>query len=269
MTDIELFKTNLYQLFENASDADSMALQKKLRGDFPDNNNYDFSKYLNSKERLHIKMPRLCREIVHKAVVRRFNETKSWNCLDAAELYHKIRDRQEANTIVNSVRIRDTAVGSGLFLVVALHEIICMKSDLKILQDRSGQRLRQYRVEVVKDELIVKDKLGKLFIFNPSSRKSRRIQETLFHEKQTLLGGCLFGRDDNPKLVEICRLRLWIELLKSAYYMESPSVQINASPLCYVNNEELREEYKPRRRLVQLPDIVNIKCCNLPDCGAS
>lgn len=269
MKDIERFKTNLYQLFENASDADSMALQKKLRGDFPGNNIYDFSKYLNSKERHPIKMPRLCREIVHQAVVRRFNETKSWNCQDAAELYHKIRDRQEANTIVNSIKIRDTAVGSGLFLVAALHEIICIKNDLDILQDRSGLRLKEYRVEVVKDELRVKDQHGKLFTYNPASRVSRRLQEALFHEKQTLIGNCLFGRDDNPKLVEICRLRLWIELLKSAYYVESPSVEINASPVCYVNSEELREEYKPRRRLVQLPEIVNIKCRNLPDCDVA
>ncbi|MFM6072468.1 MAG: Eco57I restriction-modification methylase domain-containing protein, partial [Dolichospermum sp.] len=33
---------------------------------------------------------------------------------------------------------------------------------------------------------------------------------------------CLFGVDINPNSVKICRLRLWIELLKNAYYQTSP-----------------------------------------------
>jgi hypothetical protein len=44
------------------------------------------------------------------------------------------------------------------------------------------------------------------------------IQETIFQEKRTLIENCLFGVDLNPNSVKICRLRLWIELLKSAYY---------------------------------------------------
>ncbi|RIV17875.1 class I SAM-dependent DNA methyltransferase, partial [Fibrisoma montanum] len=47
----------------------------------------------------------------------------------------------------------------------------------------------------------------------------QRVQETLFHEKQTLIENCLFGVDINSNSVNICRLRLWIELLKSAYYV--------------------------------------------------
>ena len=45
------------------------------------------------------------------------------------------------------------------------------------------------------------------------------MQETLFHEKQSLIENSLFGVDINLKSVQICRLRLWIELLKNAYYI--------------------------------------------------
>ena len=62
------------------------------------------------------------------------------------------------------------------------------------------------------------------------------MQETLFHEKEKLIENCLFGVDINPNSVKICRLRLWIELLKSAYYTEAskyaeletlPNIDIN------------------------------------------
>src|SRR5690606_33701554 len=132
-------------------------------------------------------------------------------------------DRKEANKIVNSIKICDPAVGSGHFLVSALNEMIAVKNDLKILQDRDGKRLKEYQVEVVNDELIVTDEEGELFEYNPGSagspanRESQRIQETLFHEKQTIIENCLFGVDINSNSVKICRLRLWIELLKNAY----------------------------------------------------
>lgn len=167
----------------------------------------------------------MCRETIRKAVVQKFNETKNWNCQDLNELYDKIEDRKEANKIVNSIKICDPAVGSGHFLVSALNEMIAVKNDLKILQDRDGKRLKEYQVEVVNDELIVTDEEGELFEYNPSSKESQRIQETLFHEKQTIIENCLFGVDINSNSVKICRLRLWIELLKNAYYISSPPLK--------------------------------------------
>jgi hypothetical protein len=183
----------------------------------------------------------MCRETIRKAVVQKFNETKKWNCNDIEELYDKIEDRKEANDIVNSIKICDPAVGSGHFLVSALNEMIAVKNDLKILQDRDGKRLKEYQVEVVNDELIVTDEEGELFEYNPTNSstgslirsESQRIQETLFHEKQTIIENCLFGVDINPNSVKICRLRLWIELLKNAYYKNSteletlPNIDIN------------------------------------------
>lgn len=175
----------------------------------------------------------MCRETIRKAVVQKFNESKAWNCTSVQDLYDKIEDRNEANDIVNSIKICDPAVGSGHFLVSALNEIIAVKNDLKILQDREAKRLKEYQVEVVNDELIVTDEEGELFEYNPNSKESQRIQETLFHEKQTIIENCLFGVDINSNSVKICRLRLWIELLKNAYYRNAteletlPNIDIN------------------------------------------
>ena len=175
----------------------------------------------------------MCRETIRKAVVQKFNEVKKWSCQGLEDLYNKIDDLKEANTIVNSLRICDPAVGSGHFLVSALNEIIAVKNDLKILQDRHGKRLKEYQFEVVNDELIVTDEDSELFEYNPNNRESQRIQETLFHEKQTIIENCLFGVDINQNSVKICRLRLWIELLKNAYYKNEteletlPNIDIN------------------------------------------
>ncbi len=188
----------------------------------------------------------MCRETIRKAIVQKFNETKKWNCKDIEELYDKIDNRSEANTIVNSIKICDPAVGSGHFLVSALNEIIAVKNDLKILQDHDGKRLKEYHVEIVNDEIIVTDEEGELFEYKPNNKESQRIQKTLFHEKQTIIENCLFGVDINQNSVKICRLRLWIELLKNAYYIQD-SVRSNSSlPI-----------------LQTLPNIdINIKCGN-------
>jgi len=175
----------------------------------------------------------MCRETIRKAVIQKFNETKDWNCKDIDSLYDKIEDRQEANNIINSLKICDPAVGSGHFLVSALNEIITIKNDLKVLQDRDGKRLKEYQFEVVNDELIVTDEDEELFEYNPTNKESQRIQVALFHEKQTIIENCLFGVDINPNSVKICRLRLWIELLKNAYYKNEseletlPNIDIN------------------------------------------
>jgi adenine-specific DNA-methyltransferase len=176
----------------------------------------------------------MCRETIRRAVIQKFNETKNWDCKDYQDLYDKTIDKQEANTIVNSLKICDPAVGSGHFLVSALNELIAIKSDLRILTDRDGRSMHHYGVEVVNDELIITDEDGDIFEYNPNSKESQRVQETLFHEKQTIIENCLFGVDINPNSVKICRLRLWIELLKNAYYRADtkeletlPNIDIN------------------------------------------
>ncbi|QEI43472.1 Modification methylase PaeR7I [Dolichospermum sp. UHCC 0315A] len=164
----------------------------------------------------------MCRETIRRAVLQKFKEIKGWNCESIDELYDRITDKKEANQIINSLRICDPAVGSGHFLVSALNEIITIKSDLKVLLDRQGKTLRDYDIKIENDELNITDDDGQFFTYNPNNSESRRIQETIFHEKQTIIENCLFGVDINPNSVKICRLRLWIELLKNAYYKVSP-----------------------------------------------
>jgi adenine-specific DNA-methyltransferase len=183
----------------------------------------------------------MCHETIRRAVVQKFNDVKAWKCETISDVYNKIEDIKEANRIINSIRICDPAVGSGHFLVSALNEIIAIKSELRILTDREGKKLKEYTVEVINDELIITNEQSKLFEYNPKSKESQRVQEALFHEKQTIIENCLFGVDINPNSVKICRLRLWIELLKNAYYKSGTS------------NAELET----------LPNIdINIKCGN-------
>ncbi len=175
----------------------------------------------------------MCRETIRKAVIQKFNDTKGWNCEDIPSLYNKIDNLTEANQIINTLKICDPAVGSGHFLVSALNEIIAIKHDLKILVDKEGKRLKEYHFEVINDELMITDEEGDFFEYNPNSKESHRVQETLFHEKQVIIENCLFGVDINPNSVKICRLRLWIELLKNAYYKNEteletlPNIDIN------------------------------------------
>ena len=185
----------------------------------------------------------MSREAIRKAVLNKFNQKYKWNYVNFEELKQNMRTipLAEANAVVNSLKICDPAVGSGHFLVSALNEIIALKSDLGILCNRNGARFWTYTVEVVNDELEItnldidipfeyfmpgrKNKITNYAELKKASLEKRKhlpewqmVQEALFHEKQTIIENCLFGVDINPKSVMICRLRLWIELLKNMYY---------------------------------------------------
>lgn len=177
----------------------------------------------------------ICRETIRRAVVQKFNDRYGWNCADFTALYNSLDkvNIKEANEVVNSLKICDPAVGSGHFLVSALNEIISIKSDLGILADTEGKRLRSYGVTIENDELIVTTD-EQIFEYNYKDTESQRVQETLFHEKETIIENCLFGVDINPKSVAICRLRLWIELLKNAYY-RSGTDQLETLPNIDIN----------------------------------
>lgn len=178
----------------------------------------------------------MCRETIRGATVQKFNEAKDWKIETFDQLYNKIVDIKEANDVINSLKICDPAVGSGHFLVSALNEIIAIKSELGILCDRKGNRLREYSVEVVNDELMISINAEDFFEYAPGNQESQRVQEALFHEKQTLIENCLFGVDINPNSVKICRLRLWIELLKNAYYTtESKYKELETLPNIDIN----------------------------------
>jgi type II restriction/modification system DNA methylase subunit YeeA len=176
----------------------------------------------------------MCRETIGQAVIQKFNEVKNWNCHTINDLYNKIEDIAEANEIFNTIRICDPAVGSGHFLVSALNEMIYLKSELGILADKSGKRLKEYKISIENDELIISDKEGNFFNYNPGNYECQRVQETFFYEKQVIIENCLFGVDININSVKICQLRLWVELLKHTYYKPEteeletlPNIDIN------------------------------------------
>ena len=192
----------------------------------------------------------MCRQSIRLAVVEKFNEAladkgkKLFDKFDDIKNYtsrhFKTEEVLKANDIINSLHICDPAVGSGHFLVSALNEIIAIKAELGILADDKGNNLSGYEIEIVNDELIITDQQGnpveyKLQNGKPLSKEVQRLQKTLFHQKQTIIENCLFGVDINPKSVLICRLRLWIELLKNAYYKETEYTELETLPNIDIN----------------------------------
>ena len=181
----------------------------------------------------------MSREAIRQTVVRRFNEDMGWTCKDYDALKDKdIDNYARANAIVDSIRICDPAVGSGHFLVSVLNELIRTKYDLGILIDGAGKRIKKqdYSIDIENDELLVSDEDGNPVTYIPGNQESQRIQETLFNEKRKIIENCLFGVDLNPNAVNICRLRLWIELLKNAYYTkESDYSELETLPNIDIN----------------------------------
>lgn len=175
----------------------------------------------------------MAKEALESAVVEKFNAANGWDCATLKDVYNKEPNISDANQIVNSTKICDPAVGSGHFLVSCLNELIRIKSELGILVDEDGKRLKNYVISIENDELLVKDDEGEIFEYERGSLEKSRVQKTLFLEKQALIENCLFGVDINPNSVNICRLRLWIELLKNAYYKKDgaldtlPNIDIN------------------------------------------
>lgn len=203
----------------------------------------------------------MCNQSIRLAVVEKFNESltpalskeggeRMFDTFEDVRNYtsrlFKVPDILRANEIINSLRICDPAVGSGHFLVSSLNEIISIKAELGILADAQGNSIGGYEIEIVNDELIITNQNGDILEYKvqngkPLNKEMQRLQKTLFHEKQQIIENCLFGVDINPNSVKICRLRLWIELLKNAYYKEE------------TNFTELET----------LPNIdINIKCGN-------
>lgn len=187
----------------------------------------------------------MSKKSIRMTVVGKINKLLAWNCKTIDDIKIHIRDIDHArkvSDVIDSIRICDPAVGSGHFLVAALNELIALKSELNSLFDIEGKPIGHLiQCHVVNDELIVQDLYGNNFVYEPNNRVSEQIQKTLFNEKRKILENNLFGVDINPSSANICRLRLWIELLKSSYY--------------YIDDSQLGE-----RILTTLPNIdINIK----------
>lgn len=176
----------------------------------------------------------MCREAIERSVIQKFNYHFGWQCNTLTDIHNQDFDKREAIAILDSITLCDPAVGSGHFLVSALNRLIAIRFELGLLQDENGKRLKEYNFTIDNDELVVTDEDGEIFHYNPNNAESQRVQKTLFNLKRQIIENNLFGADINPNSVNICRLRLWIELLKNAYYKEEtreletlPNIDIN------------------------------------------
>ncbi|MFN7708268.1 MAG: Eco57I restriction-modification methylase domain-containing protein [Sphingobacteriia bacterium] len=199
----------------------------------------------------------MAREAVQRAVVNSLNRELKWDCPDYAALRDRVEclkkeERPRVSGLIRQLRVVDPAVGSGHFLVSVLNQLIYTLWELELLYYHDSARGKdsdklvlpaRYTFSIVEDELLLADQNGDRLRYHlgrdgKPNAEVQALQETLFHLKQELIENCLFGVDLNPASVYICRLRLWIELLKHAYYaaphyrhMETlPNLDINIKP---------------------------------------
>ena len=186
-------------------------------------------------------------ETVTRAVIQKFNDTYETDIENLNELKrfvskdgYKDAKVKAYNGLINSLKIVDPAVGSGHFLVSVMNIILSLKSDLGILSDDKDEPM-PCRINIDNDTAVIRRNDNSLFTYRLDSEKKiipadNALQKALFHEKRKIIENCLFGVDINPKSVKITRLRLWIELLKNAYYKEEidgleletlPNIDIN------------------------------------------
>lgn len=177
----------------------------------------------------------ICKETLERVVIDKLNAWLGCRCQTLLELRAQIPsdELRRASDTINELRVCDPAVGSGHFLVSALNRLLAIKAELGVLLDENNQPLTlNYNISVSEaDELEVK-RGSQHFAYKKDVDDLTRIQKALFHEKAAIIGHCLFGVDINPKSVDICQLRLWIELLKNAYYdgdrlVTLPNIDIN------------------------------------------
>lgn len=185
----------------------------------------------------------MSKNLIENVVLDKFNSEYKWNCKSIDELqnhlnYSKIKEYSE---LFDSIKICDTSVGSGHFLVSCLNQFLRVKSELRLIITKDGKSLNNYTITIDNDEIYIKNFDDEIFQYRigvngTPSLELQRVQETIFDEKKRIIEKSLFGVDINSNSVKICRLRLWIELLKHSYYTESsgfkdlktlPNIDIN------------------------------------------
>ena len=161
---------------------------------------------------------------IEKSIVSKFNKffkDANFKNIEEIKIYvdaniHKIKE--QVKYILDSITIIDPACGSGHFLVACLNELIKIKSYLHVLSN-------DIKVDIEDDELVINYINGTEYKYNMEggniSEIKQKIQKILFEAKKHIINNQLYGVDINPNSVNICRLRLWIELLKSSYYLEN------------------------------------------------
>ncbi len=172
----------------------------------------------------------MAEQSINRAVVQKYNVAFGWDCNDMQEVKNhmggvqKFTDYQKYTRGIDSLTICDPAVGSGHFLVSVLNHIIALKSYLGLLWD--GKDKIHDTVAVFNDVLHIYYQDDKPFTYKRHDRNTHQLQQVIFAEKKRIIENGLFAVDVNPNSVEICKLRLWIELLKHTYYYADGTMEI-------------------------------------------
>ena len=199
----------------------------------------------------------MCDESLKCVILNRFNSANpKWQCKNLDDIKDEIQRekrnsgnresiKQKYKDFLKTIRICDPAVGSGHFLVSALNQMIKIHYDFGLLSND----ILNKELSIVADEIHISD-----FAYAKPKREtepSHKIQKELFNLKKSIIQNNLFGVDINPNSVEICKLRLWIELLKNSYYLMQ-------------SDESYSDRLDSRIHQMQtLPNIdINIKCGN-------
>ncbi|MGX2982722.1 type IIG restriction enzyme/methyltransferase [Helicobacter sp. 23-1045] len=195
----------------------------------------------------------MCEVGLQKIVVQKFNERFAWDCANLTDLRIQVdrnfnKHKDDFLQILREVKICDPAVGSGHFLVSALNAMIGIYDALGLIEN-----IASGNVSIIGDEIIVRDRLGLIFTYQKPrvNSENHKIQVAIFNLKKSIIENNLFGVDINPNSVEICKLRLWIELLKNSYYLVDSAEGFDANLSDKIH------------QMQTLPNIdINIKCGN-------
>ncbi|NJN77643.1 MAG: hypothetical protein HC803_04370 [Saprospiraceae bacterium] len=216
-----------------------------------------FEKLIGNKEPSNVTdteiIDLMSRETLRKVVLQKFQDEIDgfgWaiddfeNLVIHCQKLYQPADLAKANNLINSITICDPAVGSGRFLIACLNELLIIKSELGILCDTEGKSLYgKIELKMVADELVIYNQFDIPFEYKVSFETGlrklnldlQRVQETLFYEKKQLIEHSLFGVDTNQNAVKICRLRLWMELLKNSFYRQRRNTQLETLPNIDIN----------------------------------
>lgn len=147
------------------------------------------------------------------------------------------KERKGIEDIIRTLTVVDPAVGSGHFLVSALNVLLSIWFNFAMIAVPQKYELKAENGDVQMYEN------GELFSYRRSDPEGMVFQKAVFQAKEEIIENNLFGVDINTKSVEIACLRLWIELLKNAYY--KPDGTMETLPNIDINIKEGDSLYAP------------------------
>ncbi len=146
------------------------------------------------------------------------------------------KEREILGDIIDNMTVLDPAVGTAHFLVSALNYIVYLKYRANLIENVFGYNVNYHQDELFVEELSpyrrVRKEDGSYFV----DRNAQKFRKNIFEAKRKIIENNLFGVDINEMACDIARWRLWLELLKHAYYTEEsdyeemetlPNIDIN------------------------------------------